>query len=158
MKVPIFQAKSLQRQQQQWHAKLKGQLGRGGYMQWWRPHACTVCLHASLQGCRDERQTQPHGGKSTRTQEAEGRGGEMAPLLRHCLHLSLLNWRAGSAQPLGKARYKWAVCGRPHQKRRHRGQPLSPKSLTEGGNSAETSPEITTAPTAPSTAPWCIPT
>lgn len=29
MKVPIFQAKSLQRQQQQWHAKLKGQLGRG---------------------------------------------------------------------------------------------------------------------------------
>lgn len=71
-------------------------------MQWWRPHTSAVCLHASLQGCRDKRQTQLHGGKSTRAQEAQGRAGEMTLLLKHCLHLSLLNRPAGSAQHLSE--------------------------------------------------------
>lgn len=67
-------------------------------MQWWRPHASIVCLRASLKGWRDERQTQLHSGKSTRTQEVGHRGGEMASLLRDCLHLSLQHRMSGSSQ------------------------------------------------------------
>lgn len=90
-------------------------------------------LHASLRpsGCRDGRQAQPQGGKSTRTQEAQGRGGEMAPLLERGLRLSLGNRPVGLHSTSAKT-YKGTLV------QDHIRGEISPKSLTEGSSCAVT--------------------